>query len=204
MRCSPVNVHDCSGSPRGRLAPALFSSSPFLMSAKPPTAASKHLPPAAQTQLPPTLRRAVQADGAAVLGLVSTILIEFGLSSDPANTDADLADFAGHYFQAGGDFVVLVDASGAVVGSCGLFSHGNGTVEIRKMYVAQSLRGSGQGRRLLDWAITRGRELGFKRISLETNSVLRTAIALYERHGFKPDAGACHCNRCDLAYSREL
>ncbi len=169
-----------------------------------PPAALTHLPPPALTHLAPTLRRAVQADGTAVLALVSSILAEFGLTADPADTDADLSDFERHYFQAGGDFVVLVDANGAVVGSCGLFSHHNGTVEIRKMYVARSLRGAGQGRRLLEWAMTRGRELGNTRISLETNSVLHTAIALYERNGFKPDVGELHCRRCDRAYSREL
>jgi putative acetyltransferase len=91
-----------------------------------------------------------------------------------------------------------------VVGSCGLYPVSAEIIELRKMYVAPAVRGSGQGRRLLDWALARSRELGFRRIRLETASVLKTAIALYEQNGFRPDADGIHCVRCDLAFSREL
>ncbi len=157
----------------------------------------------------PTLRRATPADAAAIRALVAAVLAEFGLRSDPAGTDADLADLDRHYLARGGDFVVLVDASGAVVGTCGLHptdvpADAPRTVELRKMYLVPALRGRGQGRRLLAWALDRARELGFRRITLETATVLRDARALYERHGFRPDPGGAHSCRCDLAYAREL
>lgn len=152
----------------------------------------------------PVLRRANPADSAGALALVEAALREFGLKFDPADTDADLSDFESHYYRRGGDFVVLIDESGTVVGSCGLYPLGSDAVELRKMYVAPTLRGAGQGRRLLQWALARGRELGFRKIRLETASVLKTAITLYEQNGFRPDAGELHCCRCDLAYSREL
>ncbi|HET7538067.1 MAG TPA: GNAT family N-acetyltransferase [Candidatus Didemnitutus sp.] len=152
----------------------------------------------------PTLRRAGPADSAGALELVAAALHEHALPFDPAATDADLADFETHYFKRGGDFAVLIDAAGSVVGSCGLYPVAPGVIEIRKMYVAPALRGTGQGRRLLDWAFARSRELGFRRIRLETASVLKAAIALYEQNGFRRDAEPCQCCRCDLAYSREL
>lgn len=154
------------------------------------------------------LRRADAADSPAVLALVSATLREFGLSPDPTGTDADLADFAAHYFARGGDFVVLTDAADAIVGTCGLFpvdtpSGTPRTVELRKMYLAPALRGRGQGRRLLEWALARAREQGFQRVVLETSTKLQAAIALYERHGFVRE-GDGHCCRCDLSYSRDL
>jgi len=150
------------------------------------------------------LRRATAADSAAGRALIHAVLAEFGLQPDPAGTDADLADLAAPYFSHGGDFVVLVDPAGAILGTCGLFPLGDGGVELRKMYLAPALRGRGQGRRLLDWALTRARELGFRRMTLETATVLRDAIALYERNGFRRECGGAHSGRCDLAYVRDL
>ncbi|MBA3849999.1 MAG: N-acetyltransferase [Opitutus sp.] len=162
----------------------------------------------AMTQSTPVLRRATPADSVAACALVAATLAEFGLKPDPAGTDADLADFEANYFARGGDFVVLIDGRGVLVGTCGLYplegTEAPRTVELRKMYLSPSLRGFGQGRRLLEWALARARELGFRRMTLETASALKDAIALYERNGFKPDGGGSHSCRCDLAYARDL
>ena len=72
------------------------------------------------------------------------------------------------------------------------------------MYLATASRGHGFGRRLLEHALSRARELGFSRVVLETASVLREAVALYERYGFrryKPEHVAA---RCDAAYFLDL
>lgn len=169
----------------------------------------------------PTLRRATNADGAAAFTLVAAALREFGLTPDPSGTDADLADFEQHYFVRGGDFAVLIDGDGNLVGTCGLYpltsssstgiagSPGHAappprSIELRKMYLAPELRGQGQGRRLLEWAIGRARELGFRHLRLETACVLKDAIALYERNGFRRDDSQLHTCRCDTAYVRNL
>lgn len=153
---------------------------------------------------PPVLRRATAADSPAALALVTAVLAEYGLKADTCRTDADLADFESHYFARGGDFVVLTGGNGELVGTCGLFPLGDGAVELRKMYLAPALRGRGQGRRLLEWALARARELGFRRMTLETAQVLKEAIALYERNGFRPDGAGLHSCRCDTGYSRDL
>lgn len=152
----------------------------------------------------PSLRRATPADALAATAVVVAALREHGLAPDPDGTDADLADLTAHYFARGGDFVVLVDAAGVVVGTCGLYPLEPGVVELRKMYLVPAWRGRGQGRRLLDWAIARARELGFRRMTLETATVLRDAIALYERAGFTRTCGGAHSGRCDRAYARDL
>lgn len=150
------------------------------------------------------LRRAGTEDSAACRALVNGVLAEFGLQPDPGGTDADLADVVAHYAARGGDFAVLVNETGTVVGTCGLFPVEPGVVELRKMYLAPAWRGRGQGRLLLDWALTRARELGFRRMTLETATALQDAIALYERHGFTRTCGDAHSRRCDLSYQRDL
>jgi len=147
------------------------------------------------------LRAATNDDRAAIEQLVFGVLVEFGLKPDPETTDADLRDITRFYTS----FDVLVDDAGQVVGTVGLWRVTETECELRKMYLAQQVRGTGSGRRLLDHALERARELGFKRVTLETASVLRDAITLYERNGFRrytPEHPVA--SRCDATYFREL
>jgi putative acetyltransferase len=153
------------------------------------------------------LRPATNDDAAAVRALVFAVLREHGLTPDPDGTDADLFDLESSYLRGGGSFDVLVDSNGVVVGSVGLFALGDGRCELRKMYLAPSQRGRGQGKRLLLHALERARQLGFRRVELETASVLQRAIKLYESFGFRPFASDHHTaspDRADRCYYLEL
>jgi putative acetyltransferase len=151
-----------------------------------------------------SLRSAVPADRHTIEALVFSVLADYGLHGDPECTDRDLADLDGVYLKSGGTFDVLIDEAGEVVGSVGLARVSATTCELRKMYLAASVRGQGEGRRLLLHALARAQQLGFRRVELETASVLREAIALYVAHGFKPFTPVHLSPRCDCAYSLEL
>ncbi len=56
---------------------------------------------------------------------------------------------------------------------------------VEDVFVAESARGSGLGRRLMDAAIARARERGARRMELDTNDTNAPAIALYESLGFR-------------------
>lgn len=153
------------------------------------------------------LRPATNADGEAVRRVVWTVLREFGFTPDPDGTDADLIDLEASYLHAGGVFDVLTDPAGKVVGTVGLFPLGDGRCELRKMYLATGCRGRGLGRRLLQHALRRARQLGFRRVELETASALRVAIRLYESFGFRPfvpDHMSAGPERADRAYYLDL
>ncbi|MBL9139044.1 MAG: GNAT family N-acetyltransferase [Verrucomicrobiales bacterium] len=150
------------------------------------------------------LRLAAASDGAAVRALVFGILQEYGLRPDPNGVDADLSDVNRHYFALGGWFAVLTDPRGIVVGTAGLHPVAPGVVELRKMYLSKEHRGRGLGRALLLQSMAEARRRGFRRMTLETASVLREAVALYQRHGFVVRPGnPCVC-RCDMVMEREL
>lgn len=149
-------------------------------------------------------RAATNADRAAIESLVFSVLREYGLKPDPSCTDADLCDLEAFYQAAGGVFEVLVDASGEVIGTVGLLRVHSATCELRKMYLAREARGKGLGRMLLEHALQRAVELGFRRVQLETASVLREAVALYESRGFSRYAPEHMAARCDAAYYLEL
>ena len=152
----------------------------------------------------PQLRPATNADAAPVRDLVFTVLAEYGLKHDPDATDADLKDIEQAYFARGGTFRVLENEDGAIIGAYGLYPMGNQTCELRKMYLHRDYRGQGLGKRLLDNALADARRLGFASVVLETASVLKEAIALYESYGFTPYQPDHLAPRCDQAYRMEL
>jgi putative acetyltransferase len=152
----------------------------------------------------PILRRAGNEDRQGVTNLIYGVLREYGLKPDPKATDADLEDIEQSYFARGGVFFVLADRDGSIIGAYGLYPIENQVCELRKMYLHKSRRGRGLGKFLLDSALAQAGELGFRRVTLETASVLKEAIALYESYGFveyKPDHMS---SRCDQAYVLEL
>lgn len=71
-----------------------------------------------------------------------------------------------------------------VVG-CGALQRVDGsTAEIKRMWVAPGWRGAGIGARLLAALEHEAADAGYTQVVLDTNAVLREAIALYERSGY--------------------
>jgi putative acetyltransferase len=150
------------------------------------------------------LRPASNNDREGIEALVFGTLREFGLAPDPAETDADLSDIELAYRGRGGCFDVLVTDRGQIVGTIGLYPISKTTCELRKMYLDKAVRGQGLGRRLLDHALAKARELGFTRVILETANVLKAAVVLYERYGFQQYTADHQSCRCDRTYYLDL
>lgn len=144
-------------------------------------------------------RAATNKDAATIKALIYGVLREYNLEPEPNGTDADLNDIETNYLTRGGLFEVLENETGEILGTVGLFPVNAETVELRKMYFAKSLRGRGYGRQTLEQMIDEARKLGFKRIYLETNSVLKEAVGLYQKFGFEPTTEK-HSPRCDQAF----
>jgi putative acetyltransferase len=97
---------------------------------------------------------------------------------------AILNDPDGCILQRGGQ-IFMAFLEKRPVGSCALVFVAPGIFEVAKMAVAESQRGMGIGRQLLEHAIAEARAAGAKRLSLETNTKLQPAIRLYESVGFR-------------------
>lgn len=150
------------------------------------------------------LRRATAADSPAVEALIHTVLREYGLSPDPAGTDADLKDLARSYAEPEGLFVVLEDAAGRIRGTGALIRVAPDTCEVRKMYFEPALRGQGWGKALLAWLLDEAARRGHARVRLETAGVLHEAVALYRAFGFRPLPADPRVPRCDQAFELPL
>jgi putative acetyltransferase len=158
---------------------------------------------AAEARHAENIREARAVDSEKVMELVFSVLEEYGLKPDPAGTDADLKDVEAAYLRRGGKFHVL-EIDGAIVGSAGLYPVSRHECELRKMYLHRSLRGRGIGKLLLKTLLSDARRLGFRRVTLETASVLKEAIALYRSFGFREYSPEHLSARCDQAFFLEL
>ena len=150
-----------------------------------------------------TIRSATNADRAQIEELVFGILRSFDLALDRDGTDKDLSDIESNYLARGGVFEVIENNDGKIVGTIGLYPLDETTIELRKMYFDPSIRGRGLGKQMLKEMIEKAKILGYLRVYLETASVLKQAVHLYESAGFQP-VEVKHTPRCDQAYVLEL
>jgi putative acetyltransferase len=105
----------------------------------------------------------------------------------------------------GGHIISLVE-NGRVVGVCALFKVSEDRYELARMAVEPSERGKGYGELLITTALDRARDEGASTISLGTNTVLVSAIALYRKHGFKTVFEGQHPEyaRCNIVMELQL
>ncbi|PSR13522.1 GNAT family N-acetyltransferase [filamentous cyanobacterium CCP3] len=138
------------------------------------------------------------------LALIAQVLKEYGLTCEPADSDRDAREVEACYWETGGEFWV-VEVDGVLVGTAGYrpTSRGPGAVELRKMYLLPQARGQGLGRYLLGTMEAAIQRRGFDEIWLETASVLKAAVGLYEASGYEPATGV-ETARCDRIYRKNL
>lgn len=97
--------------------------------------------------------------------------------------------------------VALVD--GEVVGGCGVaaFADSAKTCELRKLFLLPQSRGLGLGKTLSQACLDYATQQGYTQCYLDTLSNMQSAVALYEKLGFKhlsaPLTGTEH-SACDV------
>ncbi|MEA5449911.1 GNAT family N-acetyltransferase [Leptolyngbya sp. CCNP1308] len=153
----------------------------------------------------PYLIRSWQSgDRAAAVAIIDEVLKEYCLTCEPTDSDRDALEVEACYWETGGEFWV-VEIDGVLVGTAGYrpTQRGEGAVELRKMYLLPQARGLGLGRYLLSTLESVIQQRGFTDIWLETASVLKEAVGLYEASGYEPASGV-ETARCDRVYRKRL
>ncbi len=98
-----------------------------------------------------------------------------------------------------GGAILLARYQGEIVGTVALIRMPEGSFELAKMAVAETSRGKGIGYLLGKAAIEKARQLGAKRIYLESNTKLPQAIHLYYKLGFEKITGhPSPYSRCNI------
>ena len=90
----------------------------------------------------------------------------------------------GELEQPGVTVFVSRDEAGTAVGLGALVERGDGSAEIKRMFVSLEARGRGIAGGILHSLEERAGALGIRTIQLETGPLQHSAIALYERSGY--------------------
>jgi len=145
----------------------------------------RKIPMDAYQQRTPVIRAFRPEDGPGVISVIRSVYDAVGLTMDLTEFDRDLADICASYQDAGGEFWVL-DEGGLVTGCIGATPVGVDRSELHRLYLTDSRRGRGWGRRLLETALAWCRVEGRPRVFLWSDIRFETAREVYIRLGFAP------------------
>jgi len=99
--------------------------------------------------------------------------------------DMIILDNPGEIVIGSGGFLWLAKAGEEIVGTVGILNEGHGIFELIKMCVAESWRGRGISKLLMETCLQKVKELRGEKLILFSNHQLQTALKLYEKYGFK-------------------
>jgi putative acetyltransferase len=129
------------------------------------------------------LRDARDDDALDVIELISGVFGEYvGCITDVDGEMPELRAIATHFANAGGGFRVAVRAD-RVLGCCGWAPHGE-LVELKKLYVHRSARGTGLGAALVDEVEAIARARGATAVELWSDTRFTRAHRFYEKRGY--------------------
>lgn len=83
------------------------------------------------------------------------------------------------------DYVIAAYDEGKPVGCGALRKYSLEDIEVKRVFVREAYRRKNVGGALLEQLILKSRELGFKRMILETGEFLKASMRLYSRYGFE-------------------
>ena len=143
-------------------------------------------------------------DRHAAAEVIKTVLEEYGLPWQPQSADRDVIEIESAYLDAGGEFWI-VESCSTIVGTAAYhpIARGYRAAEIRKMYLLARIRGRGLGKYLLAQLEHAIAIKDYQEIWIETASILKEAVKLYELNGYQP-ANGVETERCDLVYRKQL
>ena len=114
-----------------------------------------------------------------------------GFSLSFQNFDKELAELPGDYAPPDGR-LLLAEYDGQLAGCIALHNLEDGICEMKRLYLRPQFRGKGLGRALADHIIAEARQIGYRRMRLDTvEPVMKDAVAMYRRLGFREIAPYC-------------
>lgn len=98
--------------------------------------------------------------------------------------EKELASLPGKYAAPQGA-ILLAEQNGEIAGCVAVRLLKDDICEMKRLYVKDEFQGLSLGRKLTETIIIKARNLGYKKMQLDTLQRLDRAIGLYEKLGFK-------------------
>lgn len=127
-------------------------------------------------------------DNAQIEKVIKDTFIEVGLPlKGTAYEDVETSNMFESY-QNKNEIYFVIEIDGVVQGGAGikhLKDFESDVCELQKMYFSSKIRGFGYGKLMFEKCLQAAKDLGYKKCYLESASILKTAIHIYEKYGFK-------------------
>jgi len=120
-------------------------------------------------------------------------------------SDYKALDHPDEYILNKGGHIFIALYNNEPIGACALIKMDNDMFELAKMAVSPKAKGKGIGYLLGLAGVEKARQLGAKKLYLESNTILKPAINLYHKLGFKKVNGIpSPYERCNIQMILEL
>ena len=124
-----------------------------------------------------------EADIALIRELFREYAASIGVDLEYQGFSSELAGLPGQYAPPSGDLLVA-RVNGEAAGCVALRALDQSTLEMKRLYVRPSARGTGLGKLLVEAAISTARENGYVELRLDTLASMTSAQRLYLSLGF--------------------
>ncbi|MGB4843358.1 MAG: GNAT family N-acetyltransferase [Ferruginibacter sp.] len=133
------------------------------------------------------IRTIRQDDNPVLATIIRNTLAEFKANKPGTVYYDETTDHLYEVFKADKSIYFVAEQNGKISGGAGIYPTVNldeGTCELVKLYLSPDGRGKGIGKLLMEKCISAAKEMGYKKIYLETMPELTIAIPMYEKFGF--------------------
>ena len=156
------------------------------------------------------IRTILPEDNRALAKIIRNSLEEFKANKTGTVYFDDTTDNLSEVFKAPGSIYFVAEADSVLVGGGGIYPTQNlpdGTCELVKLYLSNVARGKGIGKLLIEKSFIAAKDLGYKKMYLETMPELNIAVPMYEKMGFTylqaPQGNSGH-GGCDIWMIKDL
>ena len=100
------------------------------------------------------------------------------------NFDYEINHLQEMYSEPNGGLILAINEN-KIIGVAGIRKFKNKDCELKRMFVKEEYRGSGIGRKILEYAIELAKKLKYDKLKLDTHESMKSAIKMYKGYGFK-------------------
>lgn len=118
------------------------------------------------------------------IDLFKEYALQLGVDLSFQNFNQEIQNIEHQYAKPSGVIYIGFDNNEKPIACFGIRMFEDVICELKRMYVNKNYRGQGLGKKLLIKSIAVGKELGYKKMRLDTLPTMHTAIGLYKKLGF--------------------
>ncbi len=134
------------------------------------------------------IREIKPEDNLQIERVIKEVFVEVGLPLVGTAYEDEETPMMFESYQTDRSIYYILEVDGEILGGAGikpLKDYEGNICELQKMYFSSKVRGKGYGKLMFDKCMKAAKDLGFEKCYLESASILKTAIHIYEKKGFE-------------------